>query len=342
MKTAVSMRHLVEFEIRPNELMDEFYRLSEVDVRSMLVAGDLQTAVCPACESATHRPAFEKIGISYHECADCGSVYATPRPDEQQLMAYYRDSAAAHWWRQHVAGSTEVIRRDKVARPLARWVVDTSGEHLRRRPFTVIDLSPMPRLFAEELVAVESSLEQCVVTHPLSALEYENIAAVTGVTVAPMVAEELALLGPATVVTAFDVLDRCASVSDLLTAVDSILAPGGLFFFDAPCISGFELQTLWDRARSITPPDRLNILSLEGFARLAGRWDWTVLEFSTPGMLDVEIVRRALGIEPEREWPRFARVLVEQADQRAMVSFQEFLQTFRLSSFARLVLQKSA
>ena len=41
---------------------------------------------------------------------------------------------------------------------------------------------------------------------------------------------------------------------------------------------------------------------------------WELLELSTPGMFDVEIVRRAVEANPSGEWPRVLRALVLDAD----------------------------
>ena len=58
-------------------------------------------------------------------------------------------------------------------------------------------------------------------------------------------------------------------------------------------MSGFDLQVLWERSTAILPPDKLNLLSAEGWVSRFAAPTWDMLEFSTPGMFDVENVRRA-------------------------------------------------
>ena len=116
----------------------------------------------------------------------------------------------------------------------------------------------------------------------------------------------------------------------------------GLLLATTTLISGFDLQVLWDRSNSIFPPDRLNLLSVEGLTKLLERHGLNLLEFSTPGMFDVEIVRRAILSDPDADWPRFIRYLVEKRDENAFDALQEYLQRFRLSSFARVVGRKPA
>ena len=145
--------------------------------------------------------------------------------------------------------------------------------------------------------------------------------------------------GPADAITAFETFDRAADVPALVAAAHRALVPGGLLFATAPSVSGFELQVLWERARSVAPPDKINLLSIRGFMALFAD-GWEILELSTPGMFDVETVRRAVEADPEAPWPRFVRTLVRDTNEQQRAEYQEYLQRARLASFARLLVRK--
>ena len=145
--------------------------------------------------------------------------------------------------------------------------------------------------------------------------------------------------GPVDVITAFETFDRAADLPSLVRAAHRALVPGGLLFTTAPSISGFELQVLWDRARTVAPPDKINVLSIRGFKALFGD-GWEILELSTPGMFDVETVRRAVAADPNADWPRFVRTLVTDTNEQQRMEFQEYLQRARLTSFARLLVRR--
>jgi hypothetical protein len=81
-------------------------------------------------------------------------------------------------------------------------------------------------------------------------------------------------------------------------------------------------------------------LTVEGLSALFLRHGFEPLEFSTPGMFDVEEVQRVVREHPEATWPRFVHYLVENRGEEVLGALQEFLQRFRLSSFARLVLRR--
>jgi 2-polyprenyl-6-hydroxyphenyl methylase / 3-demethylubiquinone-9 3-methyltransferase len=317
MKTVVSLQDLVDLEIRPGRLLEEFRALTRTSVAALLV-GPLVDVSCQGCGGAASSVAFEKLGLTYRLCATCASVFVSPRPTAAALAAYARSSPAATFWRERILRETLATRLDKLVRPRTEWVIEALSEY-RPGARSGIDLSPQGGLLGD-LAAESGALLHLVSIDPN--------------------AEPLA--GPESVdcVAAFDVLDRAADVHGLVVSVRAALRPGGLFFVTAPSVSGFDLQVLWDRSPTMMPPDKLNVLSTEGFSRLFAAPEWEVIEFSTPGMFDVENVRQAMLADPGLDWPRGVREIVQQRDEAARLEFQEYLQRHRLASFARLVVRR--
>jgi hypothetical protein len=194
-------------------------------------------------------------------------------------------------------------------------------------------------LLIEELLGLEDGLFQVVVTNPVADIEFAG-QELTGVQIQPMPLAQVKGLGPVELFMAFDILDRCADLEALFAAARAVLAPGGLLLGTTTLGSGFDVQVLWEHAPGIYPPERLNLLTVEGVTALFERHGFEALEFSTPGMFDAEEVQRAVREQPEADWPRFIRYLVENRGEEALGALQEFLQRFRLSSFARLVLRR--
>lgn len=316
MKTVVSLQELVDADIRPDRLFDEFRELTRASVAA-LASGTLVDAACQGCGGHSVRPAFEKLGMTYRECADCGTVFVSPRPPAAAIAEYYRTSPAASFWRDRVLRETDATRREKLAAPRAEWVADGLAEH-RPQAAAGIDLSPHGAAVVEELASM-----------------------MPGVTVASSPAGGGTALADesADFAIAFDAIDRAADVRALVARVRAALRPGGVFFVTAPTISGFDLQVLWDRSPSVLPPDKMNLLSIDGFGRLFAAPAWEIIELSTPGMFDVENVRHAIEQAPGEPWPRAIRRLTEGGDI-ARLELQEYLQRHRLASFARLVVRR--
>jgi hypothetical protein len=337
MKTVVSLQELADFEIRPSRLVEEFQARTRDSVTAMVAGGPLADTACQACGEPTSERAFEKLGLVYRRCRRCGSLYVSPRPIASALAAYARSSEASVFWRDQLVRETRAMRIEKLVRPRAEWVLDALAEHLPGAA-AGLDVSPQGTLLLAELAAQSPALHELTAAHVAADLDGEP--AVPVVTVRPVAVPPLG--GPASVdfVTAFDALDRAADVPALVSAVHAVLRPGGLCFVTAPSISGFDLQVLWEQSATITPPDKLNLLSIDGFSRLFAPPAWEILELSTPGMFDVENVRQAVAESPGAGWPRVILELVMQRDDRARLELQEYLQRHRLASFARFVVRR--
>ncbi len=320
MKTVVSLQDLVDFEIRPGRLVEEFRALTERSVEALLT-GRLVEVACPGCGGPASSAVFDKFGLTYRQCEACASLFVSPRPGAEALAEYARSSPAATFWRDRILGETRETRLDKLIRPRAEWVLESLAEH-RPGASSGLDLSPQAQALIKELRAQSPGLRDLAAADAYL-LPLPSAAAVD-------------------FVTAFDVLDRAPDARALVASVHATLAPGGLFFVTAPSVSGFDLQVLWERSPTMMPPDKLNLLSIEGFSRLFGAPGWDVIELSTPGMFDVENVRQAMLADPGGDWPRGVREIVQQRDENARLEFQEYLQRHRLASFARLVVRRRA
>ncbi len=339
MKTIVLDRDVHEEEVKPHGLLDSYREMLSDEVeQGMAKDSDLRAVDCPGCGAASSDEAFAVYGMTYRECRTCKSVYVSPRPNAESLHRFYRCSRSFGFWRERILPATRAARRDKLFRPRAQWLLDIVDEY---RPEAELGIAVgfHNDLLIEELVEQEENLFRLVVTNEIADIEFAG-KSFAGVEIRPTALSALGGIGRADVFLAFDLLDRCADPEELFAAAWSALEPGGLFLATTILISGFDLQVLWDRADSIYPPERMNLLSAEGLKALVERHGFQILEFSTPGIFDVEEVQYAIRADPTGDWPRFVRCLVENGGEEAMEALQEFLQRFRLSSFGRIALRK--
>ena len=339
MKTIVLDRDTLEFEIKPHAALDEYLEQTAQDVQAHLVRGKALIACpCPGCGAERSREAFEKFGLTYRECEACHSLYVSPRPSEAALTAFYRNAPSSRFWRERVLKETAEARREKIFRPRARWLLDAVDQYRPQAQLAIV-VGYHNDLLVKAL-SQRGAAFRFVVTNPIADVEYAGVD-LPELFVSPTPLAMLADLGPADLILAFDILDRHADLNGFFEVAKATLAPGGLLLASTTLSSGFDLQVLWDRSRNIYPPERLNLLSVEGLTALYERHGFDALEFSTPGIFDIEIVQRAVQGEPQGGWSRFIRYLVEHRGEDALDAFQQFLQHYRLSSFARVVLRKS-
>lgn len=318
MKTVVALQDLIDLEIRPGDLAEQFRALTRTGVEA-LATGPLVEVPCPACGGRDAAPAHVVCGLTYQECATCSSLFVSPRPSAAVLAEWAASSPAAVFWRERILGETMPARRAKLLQPRADWVTDGLSEH---RPAAVrgLDLHGGAGVMAAELAG---RLPGRVT---LGTADVHGTWSATGLDF----------------ITAFDVIDRVHDLRGLMDRMADALAPGGLLFLTAPNRNGFDIETLGERAPSLLPPDKLNVVSLEGFQRLFAGPTWEIIELSTPGMFDVETVRQALLAAPDRPWPRVIWSLTVAADATARLELQEYLQRHRRASFARLIVRRLA
>ena len=145
---------------------------------------------------------------------------------------------------------------------------------------------------------------------------------------------------PLGAVSAFEKIEHQHEPLALAGELAGLLAPGGLLFLTLRTRSGFDVQVLWDKAPYIFIPEHLNLLSIAGIRALLDRAGFDVVELSTPGQLDIELVRHARDADDSIELPRFLNELLDQRDALAHDDFQSFLQKHRLSSHVRVAAMK--
>ncbi|MEM7522358.1 MAG: methyltransferase domain-containing protein [Pseudomonadota bacterium] len=320
-----------EADVKPSELLERYRALLAVDVESTLkLVATATLKSCPACGSTDFAPAFERYGLKYQACSRCGSLFVSPRPPADAIAAFYRDAESEQFWRSDLADGAVAERQRRIFGPRLEWLDDAAIGYLDTRN-TVIDVGTREPAFATAFARYERFARRVVVDDVLPAdwtsddLERAALAALPD--------------GSFDAATVFETLDRAADVDGLMEGIRRILKPGGLLLATGILASGFDIQTLWDKAAALTPPDRLNVFTVEGWRHLADRHGFEVLELSTPGMFDVAAIAEAARhglVEP----PRAIAYLLNARDDDARVRFQEFLQSALMSSFGRLALRR--
>lgn len=338
MKTIVQYDDIREFELKPSALLNAYLQLTQSDVKEYFLDGSaLLDCNCPACLSSERNKGFVKFGLQYWECANCKTLYISPRPDESSIDEYYKGSKARKFWNEQLSTATEAKRRDKIFKPRVQWIIETIEEYLpSAQRFSSINATHRP--FLEELIE-SSYFKEITIINPRTDLDQTSYQKKGGRFIEKPI-ESISMDNSADATSLFEVIDRLSDVDSLFRALEGMLVPGGLCFLTTISISGFDLQVLWEKSNSIFPPDRINVFSTEGLVILFERHGFECIELSTPGLLDIEIVANAYKENPLMDLPRFVKYLLDKRDINAHQSFQQFLQMNRLSSFTRIVLRK--
>jgi SAM-dependent methyltransferase len=255
------------------------------------------------------------------------------------INTFYREGESVKFWSERFYKETAEARRLKIYGPRAEYIEKLFSENPEWNKEQFVDVGAGFGIFLEEISKLNLFL------NVLGIEPAPNMAAICkdkGFSIMETPAEKI---GAGSVLadfaTSFEVFEHVHSFENFLKSIHNILKPKGLFLFTTLTIDGFDLQVLWDQSKSIYPPHHINLISKKGIKCLLKTCGFDLVEISTPGKLDVDIVANMFREKKDLELPRFVRHLVETADDEAREAFQLFLQENLLSSHIRVIAQKN-
>lgn len=327
-----------EQDIRPEALLNRYVELSARDAVECFGDVSRHTVPCPGCGGGACVPQFEKHGFAYTRCEDCGTLFQNPRPPLEAFDAFYRRSESSRYWAEVFFPAVAEVRREKIFRPRAERLLALCrdrGVQVER----LIDVGAGYGIFLDEWRRLAPHTHALAV-EPSAVLAQECRA--KGFEVAEALVEHVrGHEESADLVVCFEVLEHVHDALHFLNVLKGLARPGGHIFISTLGIDGFDLQTLWAGSTQISPPHHINFLSVRGFEQLYRRAGLVDVMVSTPGQLDVDIVRNAVRRQPELlEGQRFLRGLL--FDEERAAAFQRFLVEQRLSSHVWVMGRKPA
>ncbi len=334
MKTVVIPNDISIPGVVNDRIYQQYTELLKKDIlRSFGHPGVLRDVDCPGCSAAGAGLLADVMGMTYKTCANCGSYFVSPRPRQQDLQRFYQESDACRYWRQEMAALDDT-KLYYIYGPkeiwLTEWVDECLGpdalwmDYQTKYSFLIKHIQAQRIFHTIKLLSSQLFEQQGSLPDDLYLSQEQAVA----------------LSGQVDMLTAFESLERAADPAGLIKLAHDHCRPGGLFLFTTATSSGFEYQVLKRHAPNLNPINRLNLLSQEALVNLLEQTGFEILELSTPGRLDVEIVKGLLdkgdvpGIDP------FWKYIFRHRPSRTMHALQDFLQENRLSSHARIVARK--
>ena len=325
-----------ESDIRPDYLMVEQARRFEADVRRLLRhAPDFVTVVCPACEGSKAVPAFEKLGFSYFSCADCDTIYVSPRPRPDHLREYYESSENYRYWAEHIFPASEPVRRDRIFRPRVERILEFCARFSVHTD-VLIEVGAGFGTFCEEMERTGAFREVLAIEPTPDLAKHCRD---RGVTVIEKPVEDLCSddVPAPNVIASFETIEHLFRPADFVQACAGLLPPGGMLVLTCPNGKGFEVETLGPVSDTVDA-EHLNYFNPRSLARLVEAHGFSPLETLTPGRLDAELVRRkALTGDYDLDRSPFLRRVLVDDWERLGDPFQDFLAANGLSSHMWLV-----
>jgi 2-polyprenyl-3-methyl-5-hydroxy-6-metoxy-1,4-benzoquinol methylase len=328
-----------EEEIRPKAIFDRYLELAREDTVTFFSnKDDFDNISCPACETDDADVQFEKEGFTYVLCKNCGTLYANPRPGFEIIQQYYKNSKSTKYWAEHFYKDTEEQRREKIFRPRAIKISEFIKNNFINKPEVFVDIGAGYGAFLEEIKKL-NAVNNIIAIEPSDDLA--GICREKGFQVIQSPLEKVGgiLRNKVSIATSFELFEHLHDPKQFLSGVREILSENGYFILTTLNIEGFDLQVLWEKSHSISPPHHLNFFNLNSIEYLLQNSGFKVVKKTTPGYLDVDIVKNAYkdGI---RKGDRFTQHLIEKSDDDTLEKFQGFLRENKLSSHMCIIARK--
>jgi len=249
-------------------------------------------------------------------------------------MRFYTDSPSTHFWVNDFFKPVAEIRREKIFRPRVDFITKRFGDQSLD---AIGDIGAGFGLFLEELKKVWPA-KRLVAIEPST--EMAAICSGKGLEVIPKAVEDV-IEGKQSfdLLTAFELFEHLHEPGRFLKTALELLKPGGYLLLTTLSGHGFDIQTLWERSKSVQPPHHLNFFNPGSMELLLRRCGYEVIEISTPGKLDWDIVEGMIlqeGVRPGRFWELFAK----NGAPQAKAALQDWITQNNLSSHLRAVARR--
>lgn len=317
------------------EFIDESTRVTDIHPGSSFVrelelaeAFVRQTALptngidpCPFSGLRRHETLFRKWGMYYALCPRTWSLALSNDPGEAVLDDYFRRSDLAKFRATEEYQATVSRTRAGLWASQIEWIEGRIVRYLGKNSVPLLDYGTKAAGWIEALRR-SNAVSRLSVLAPLPPVQEQPPA------------------GRVSVVLLLDVLQRYFHPEVVMRAVWEALEPGGLLIGTCRAGSGFDILTLRESSESVYPFDHVALPSPAGIELQLRQSGFNVLEITTPGLLDAQLVKNREADMPTDQY--FQRFLTSTANALALERLQHFLQTNGLSSHLRFVAQKPA
>jgi 2-polyprenyl-3-methyl-5-hydroxy-6-metoxy-1,4-benzoquinol methylase len=337
-KPANNMR---EEDIRPAVLKDALHKLLLRDRELWLQHKDCFVRVnCPACNSADVKEPIDIRGYSFETCAACETVFYNPRPTIDLLQAYYKQAQSYNFWATNIFPQTEKARRENIFLPLVERISNYITTY-KLPTGCLLEIGAGYGIFSEELM-LRKLFDRVIAIEPTPALA--QICRSKRIETLEKSYEELEIKGGSIdCIASFEVIEHLFSPRHFIQKCNSLLKINGVLVITCPNIKGFDFTVLGLEKAPNIGIEHINMFNTDSIKILVESEGFKVLDISTPGKLDADIVRNMIlegnfNIDDNR----FLKLILFEKWDSVGNKFQDFLSSNMLSSNMLVLAIKTA
>lgn len=324
---------MTENEIRPEKLFNELLRLNRLDIQKYFDKADFQVIKCPSCGKKGEY-SFIKNGFTFEECLSCKTLYVSPRPDKKYFDAYYKDSETTKYWATVFYKATEKNRREMLWLPKAKMVrekINTFSPDTQK----IIDIGGGYGIFIEEFLKI-SPIKHLIV-EPSEHLSQACKAKGLKVLVKFLEEIEASDLPPVKkTFVSFELFEHLYDPKKFLKTLYKVMNTNDMFIFTTLSGMGVDIRTLWENSKAVSPPMHLNFFNPKSVEVLLQNVGFEVIEVTTPGKLDIDIINNNKDFLDDKFWKDF----LDYSSDEEKEKMQKYLSDNLLSSHMMVVCRK--
>ncbi|MDP9047258.1 MAG: class I SAM-dependent methyltransferase [Bacteroidota bacterium] len=327
---------VTEEEIRPEKVFSEYLALTQQDVIDFFGDVEREEIVCPAC-GAIGNHWVTKSGFNYKKCDGCFSIFVSPRPAKSAFDAYYTDSPSTKFWATTFYKVTEAARREKLWKPKAQLIKNQiqqfEGENKIKY---IVDIGGGYGVFDEEIKSIMDITP--IIIEP--SVHLATICRNRGLDVVEKFMEDILpgdLPSGAKCYVSFELFEHLHDPTLFLKTVIDNMNNGDLFIFTTLSGIGLDIQVLGEHAKALSPPHHLNFLNPKSITVLLKNVGFEVLDATTPGKIDVDILKNNQQHIQDEFW----RNVLKYSSDSELSAIQQFIAHAGLSSHMMITCRKS-
>jgi len=323
-----------EDDIRKRDVLNRYLEMVQEDsVRLFQDRSAFIKIACPACGNTEPAYQFDKMRFIYVQCEKCETIFVNPRPAYQDLMKIYVDSPSTRFWVNDFFLPMTEARREQIFKPRAEFIAECfpgirSGRLADIGAGFGLFLEELKKLWHEsDIVAIEPSVDMA------------KICRGKGFKVLESTLEDVDPAERFDLMTAFELFEHLHDPLPFIEKVHNLLNPGGYLFLTTLNGLGFDIQILWERAKIVFPPQHLNFFNPHSMEALMVRKGFEIVEITTPGQLDWDIIEGAY--QHDRLDPgRFFKTVSRYGTAEAKRDLQQWIRDNHFSSHMRVIAKK--
>jgi 2-polyprenyl-3-methyl-5-hydroxy-6-metoxy-1,4-benzoquinol methylase len=322
-----------EEEIRPQHIFNEYLRLCKIDCLNYFSKSPKVEINCPACNTKGDY-SFQKDDFIYEVCNKCSTLYVSPRPHESVFNKFYLEAPSVKYWASTFYKETAEARRKKMWKPKVSMVLDLIKKY-NLQNYNLVDIGAGFGIFCEELNCVSNMLITAIEPEPELTKACQN----KGIKVIQKFLQDVVIKdldeGPQVFVS-FELFEHLQNPNLFLTSLFDLMRPGDFFIFTTLSGVGVDIQVLWEKSKSVSPPHHLNFFNPLSIKILLSKVGFKVLEVSTPGKLDIDILVNNYDLIKDKFW----RTLLKHSTEDDRKDWQSFISKSGQSSHMMVCCQK--